>query len=282
MAESTHPISEPLAGIISAVQAAHAALPPVVAEAARIGAQIRETAQPFIDALTAAQQSFAAILSPGDVEFLVRLVENSRWVREAPQALQSALAGKTVIHQELSLPDMGAIIGAFNKGGEEAALVKVQQLHEELLVDCRYRERFRARWEQTGRLPIMNDVLATYDAALYFATVPPALAQAEGIVADFFGLEGLKFPELKQRVRDLHGADDLFEPLVTDFLEGLLAPFAHGKPVPQLNRHAVQHGGDKAYGTKVNAIAAIIWADYLLGVTIEARENRNAEEAPGE
>lgn len=262
------------------MQAAHAALPPFVLEAARIGAQVRETAQPFIDALTTAQQSFAAILSPGDVEFLVRLVENGRWVREAPKTLQVALAGRTVVHQELSLPDIGAIIRAFNDGGEDAALAKVQELHEELLLDDKFRARFRANWDRMGRLPIMSEVLATYDAGFYFAAIPPALAQAEGIVAEFFQLEGLKFPELKVRVRELHGTDDLFEPLVMAFLETLLVRFEHGKPVPQLNRHAVQHGGDKAYGTKANAVAAIIWADYLLGVTIEAREKQAAP--PGE
>jgi hypothetical protein len=200
--------------------------------------------------------------------------ESTRWVQEAPRALQVALAGKTVVHQDLSLPDISVIIRAFEDGGELAALAKVHELHQALLADAGFREQFEVRWKGSGRLPIMKEVIAAYDAGLYFVAIPPALAQAEGVVATFFGLSSINYPELKRRVRALHDVDDLFEPVVMSFIDGLLVPFQHGSPVPQLNRHAVQHGGDKAYGTRSNAVAAIIWADYILGVTVEVTTRR--------
>lgn len=67
------------------------------------------------------------------------------------------------------------------------------------------------------------------------------------------------------KVAELHDEEmKLFRPLAQEVLGGLLRRFEHGTPPAQLNRHAVMHGGDARYGTRENAIAAIVWADYIM------------------
>jgi hypothetical protein len=214
-------------------------------------------------------------------EVVRRIKDSARWVREAPETLRLALAGRVVVHQDLSLGDIREITFAFEQGGDAAAIAKVQELHAELFEDESFRTRLRDRWAAAGRLSVLNDVLAAHDAGLYYVAIPALLAQVDGIVADFFGLPGLKFPELKKRIAALHAEDSVLEPLVRDFLEELLAKFEHGEPMPHLNRHAVLHGGDKAYGTRENSITAMVWADYVLGLVEEAqRVGSSAEPGP--
>lgn len=274
VADPNEPVPEYLADLVRTVRAA---VPPLVADMARFGEEMRALVAPSVEAIRSVQQAVALALPPSGaiVELLEKIREGSRWVHEAPKTLQMALAGRTVIHQELSFQDIAAIVRAFDASGVEAAVSKVQERHEELLADAAFRQHFHARWDCEGRGSIMKDVLAAYDAGLHYVAIPAAIAQAEGVVAQFFGLAGLRNKPFQEHVAKLHEGE-IFEPLVTSFLESLLVPFVHGQPVPHLNRHAVLHGGDKTYGTQPNAVTAIIWADYILGVTIEAKEKRDA------
>jgi hypothetical protein len=204
-----------------------------------------------------------------------RVKESARWMQQVPETLRIALAGKVVIHQDLTLRDVRAIERAFQDGGEIEAIQTVHDLHAKLFEDGEFRERLVERWREAGRGAIIGDVLSALDAGFFYVVVPAALAQVDGIVAKYFNLPGLKFPELKRRISALHEEGDLYGPLVNDFLEDLLDVFEHGKPTAQLNRHAVLHGGDTAYGSRQNAVTAIVWADYVLGLTLQSE--RSAE-----
>ena len=211
-------------------------------------------------------------------EELARLAQRIKNLQEAieklPAALQVALAGRSIVHPELSLSDIGAILQAFNGGGEDAAVQKSQDLLTELLTWPAFREGLETRWTASNRWMVMREVLAAFDAGLYYAAIPPALAQVDGVIADFFELKGVNSDVVKQRVLELHEQKDWLAPSVQRFLSAIFAKFKWGTPTLQMNRHAILHGADMSYGTRSNAVVAIMWADYVLCLTADARSRR--------
>jgi hypothetical protein len=232
------------------------------------------TAEQFLKKLSVLAplaQAFGAALSAPTLEYFERLqqsfADGERWADEAPQKLVAALAGEGLIPhgKALSLDDIQELTAVFDEKGSQAAGEHLHKLHEELLGLPEFRAAMRTRWERRGRWQVISEVLAAFDAKLYSVAIPPALAQAEGVVAHLFGLKDMRFDLFKQKVAELHAEEfDLLGPLTKKVLEGLLAKFNHGEPVAKLNRNAVMHGGDSTYGTRENAVAAIIWADYIM------------------
>jgi hypothetical protein len=193
--------------------------------------------------------------------------EGNKWMMEAPQKLKQALASTGLVpHPEaVRLAELRELTDIFESAGEQAAADYLFTLHEELLASAMFRRDVQERWQKRKRWQVVSEVFAAYDAKLYSLVVPPALAQAEGIVAHLFGLEGMKLATFKEKVAELHEENfDLFGPLTSEVLDGLLGRFAHGTPVAKLNRNAVLHGADSSYGTRENAVAAIVWADYIM------------------
>jgi hypothetical protein len=206
-----------------------------------------------------------------------RLKEHQEAIQKLPAALQAALAGRAIVHPELSLPDIGAILQSFNEGGEDAAVQKARGLLTELLAWPAFRQGFEERWAASHRWTVMREVLAAFDAGMYCVAIPPALAQVDGIVAEFFELKGVNSDVVKQRVLELHEEKDWLAPSAQRFLAEIFAKFKWGTPTLQMNRHAIAHGADTSYGTRDNAVMAIMWADYVLCLTNEARSRRLVE-----
>jgi hypothetical protein len=269
VSEPTDPTPDWLRELQHTVASASATSP--FAELMRIVDQVRGPVLEFVDRLGALDV----------VDLHRKFVAHAERMAALPEKLRAALAGEVVLHPELSLSDVAALDAAYEEGGVTAAVAMARQLLEELLASVQFRREVEERWSAVGRWPLMREVLEAYDAELYYVAIPPALAQVEGVIANFFDLKGLKFPQLQQRIAELHEVGDLFAPLIHDFLQRLLAEFDHREPVPLLNRHAVQHGGDKTYGTKPNAVTAIMWADYALLLTIEARARREGRTSDG-
>jgi hypothetical protein len=234
-------------------------------EAAR---QFNQTASTLVAGVKAIGAAVAPWVESGGLLRLARGIESAnRWMAEAPKQLQAAFASEGLVPhpKALSLPGLRELTDLFERGGSRPAAERLLRIHEELIASVDFRREAQERWQQAGRWQVFSEVLAAYDAKLYSLVVPPALAQAEGIVAHLFGLKGMRFPLFKEKVAALHEEEfDLFGPLANKVLEGLLGEFHHGEPVAKLNRNAVMHGGDSNYGTRENAIAAIIWADYIL------------------
>jgi hypothetical protein len=235
-----------------------------------VGSAARQFAQmlvPLVQVVQAASTRFAAYAGTVDFERLALAFEAAnRWAEEAPGKLKEALAtGGVVPHPQISLLELRELTTVFEASGSRAAAAYLTKLHEELLTSESFRQEAQKRWQQVGRWQVFSEVLAAYDAQLYSVAIPPAIAQAEGIVAHLFGLKGMKVAEFKKRIAELHDDDmELFGPLAQEVVAGLLQPFEHGSPSGRLNRHAVMHGGDAQYGTKENAVAAIVWADYIM------------------
>jgi len=215
-------------------------------------------------ALSARLASFARHV---DFERLaIAFAEADKWITDAPAKLKTALATEGLVpHPEISLSELRELTAVFEASGSRSAAAYLTNVHEELLVSERFRKEARERWQQVGRWQVFSEVLAAYDARLYSVAIPAAIAQAEGIVAHLFGLKEMRFPEFKEKVAKLHDDEmKLFGPLAEEVLSGLLQRFEHGRPPGVLNRNAVMHGGDAQYGTRENAIAAIVWADYIM------------------
>lgn len=212
-------------------------------------------------------QALAALAAPE----LVRLHEASLRIAQLPETLCKALGGLLFYHPSLAFADLGKIDAAFRAGGSGAALKVAYELLDGLLGESSFRDVMAARWVGAGRGRLMADVLKAHDAGLYFAAVPAALSQVEGVVAEHLGVPRLKFSKLAREIAGLHGKDDLLAPSVLLFRDAVLTDFAHGKPTPPLSRHAILHGADKDYGTRHNSVAAIMWADYVLLLILEAR-----------
>jgi hypothetical protein len=237
----------------------------------REGSGAHKLAQTLVSFAAAMQTAVARISEAAKDVDLERVTaafkEGQAWIEAAPQKLKEALATEGLVpHPDLGLVHLRKLTTVFEASGAHAAATYLTNLHEEVLASEHFRKDAQERWEQVGRWRVFSEVLAAYDAKLYSVAIPAAFAQAEGIVAHLFGLKGMKFPEFKERLAEMHDEDmDLYGPLVREVVAGLLLPFEHGAPSARLNRHAVMHGGDVAYGTKENAIAAIIWADYIMG-----------------
>jgi len=205
--------------------------------------------------------------SGGPQRLAERIANANKWIDEVPQKLKEALASEGIVpHAKyLTLEDIRSLTDAFEAAGSPAAAAQLNTLHEEVLALPSFRCEVQERWQKHGRWQVFSQVLAAFDTELYSVAIPAALAQAEGVVAHLFRLEGMKFPKYQEKVAELHADEfDLLGPLAKEVLAGLLVPFKHGTPAPKLNRHAVMHGGDSSYGTRENAIAAIMWADYIM------------------
>jgi|GEM_PF-5556955 len=202
-----------------------------------------------------------------------------QWLDEVPDKLKAAFADSGVMpHPSLSWSDIRRLIREFENNGTDAAVAQLLTLHEELLADQKFREELRKRWEAAGRWAVMSDVLSALDAHLYFAAVATAIVQAEGLVAQTFGFRGRTAQKaLIKKLNSMHVADDadsLFGPLAEAVSQSFFGEFWHGSPIVGLTRHAIAHGADVSYGTRPNAIAVIVWVDYVL--TLSATEGVRA------
>ncbi|HDR8071962.1 TPA: hypothetical protein QCY71_004994 [Bacillus cereus] len=120
-----------------------------------------------------------------------------------------------------------------------------------------------------NRISILEQVIEGHLAGYYNLTVPTLLAQTEGIVAQGFEHVGnMNGRKLKEFLSDLLSDDSTYSfdnQVKTFYTSKILAGFEHGKEInSSLSRHAILHGGDSLYGTKVNSLKCILIFDYLL------------------
>ncbi|MFZ5894769.1 MAG: hypothetical protein ACOY0T_27140 [Myxococcota bacterium] len=202
-----------------------------------------------------------------------------QWLRELPNQLKEALSDAgTIPHPELTLQDLATVMRAHQTGGHQAAVSRIQHLNEELFAQADFRSSLRIRWHASRRHAVLEQVLSAHEAGLYAVSIPAALAQAEGIVADAARHTGaMKLRHYKGYITQLGDEPNVDGPSVEHFVENfLLASFRHGDPVPSFSRHAILHGADVDYGSKEKSIRALVWVDYLL---IRAEEQANASQA---
>lgn len=120
------------------------------------------------------------------------------------------------------------------------------------------------------RMHILEAAVRAHCRGEYLLSIPPLLAQAEGIIADGFSHKGqMGGKDLKKYVQRLFDSREkgqiaaAVNKAVVVFWQGILyTGFEHGRPVASpLSRHAVLHGGDVDYGTAEGSLKAILLID---------------------
>lgn len=128
-------------------------------------------------------------------------------------------------------------------------------------------------WEQQtlcqSRIHILREVIQGHILGFYNLTVPTMLSQIEGIIAEGFNHVGHMTAKVqKQYIADLLSCTDIgsFDNTINEyFLNTILVGFEHGTEIKSdLSRHAILHGADTNFGTKINSLKCILVFDYLL------------------
>lgn len=261
---------------------------------AAIGTRLAEVQEQWGPMRTALQETLVSFARTRDAiaasidwaevsKWAERFEAFQKWADELPNGLKEALYEDAVLpHSGLSLHDLRLVTDEFHANGSTAAVAKVDALHVELFADESFRRELSARWCESHRWPVLNDLLAAHDAGLYGVTVPAALAQAEGIVADKVCHKGhLSQNGVVDHVEKL--SDPLFGPVTKRFAEVILGTrFRHGDPVPRFSRHAIMHGADLSYGTREKSLRLLVWVDYLLSADVATKETDRPAAAPTE
>lgn len=207
--------------------------------------------------------SFLRAHAPVFADVAKRLAQLQEWMSRVPTELRDALGGEMIPHPELALDDVRVVLDTFRASGPGAAVAALESLYAELFTAGR--ETIESRWKKSRRWPILREILQAHDAGLYFVAIPVALAQAEGIIADFMKHEGqMGGQKLKQHIHKILEEDSFSAPAIGAFTDLLMARFAHGQPVPDFSRHAILHGADIEYGTARKSLSVLVWLDYLL------------------
>ncbi|EJS12682.1 hypothetical protein IKS_03679 [Bacillus cereus VDM062] len=139
----------------------------------------------------------------------------------------------------------------------------------------------QAEWLEK-RLPIISTVIEGHLNGYYMLTVPAMLAQVEGVLVE--GILKLEAVAPDERINFAHQKSFLgqfllgnkssfsFDEQIEEFyLNTVLVNFDRGKEVESdLSRHAILHGEDVNYGTKINSLKGILIFDYLFDRLNEA------------
>ncbi len=141
-------------------------------------------------------------------------------------------------------------------------------------------------WQRTEwlekRLSIISTVIEGHLNGYYRLTVPAMLAQIEGVLVE--GILKLEAVAPDEKINYKHqksflgqfllgnkGSFSFDEQIEEFYLNTILVNFDRGKEVKsELSRHAILHGEDVNYGTKVNSLKGILIFDYLFDKLNEA------------
>lgn len=125
----------------------------------------------------------------------------------------------------------------------------------------------QSNWTQ-NRAGIFKDIVRAHELGLYNVSVPAAIAQIEGIIAQGFShdgkMDGSKMKEYLVRLLSEDSQYSFDDAIKTFYFEKVLVSFEHGKPLRSfLSRNAILHGADVNYGTAENSLKSILLLDYM-------------------
>lgn len=184
----------------------------------------------------------------------------------------------------LTMPEVARIQQDYERGDIEACRAYIEERCTKLITDAEERDCLLASWTSNPlldrRIDILREAVVAASQGLYAVAVPTLLSQLEGVIADGAKHTGyMGSPAYKSHVKDLAARDNLFGSILHDYVSSaLLTNFLHGtSPNSELSRHAILHGGDVRYGTRLNATKAIMLLDYVQTVFAE-----NSSPSPAE
>ncbi|HDX9526618.1 TPA: hypothetical protein ROX84_001793 [Bacillus thuringiensis] len=215
-------------------------------------------------------------------------------LREMAQRHEEATLKFKTIMVELGFPPhdfmriniTGRIIQMYEEKGTEYTRRFIERFmcmfvyNKEILIEMRNSWQ-QAEWLEK-RLPIISTAVEGHLNGYYTLTVPTILAQMEGILVE--GILKLEAVAPDEQIKFRHQKSFLGQFLLGDkgsfsfdeqieefYLNTVLVNFDRGKEVESdLSRHAILHGEDVNYGTKVNSLKCILIFDYLFDKLHEA------------
>ncbi|WP_226545767.1 hypothetical protein [Bacillus thuringiensis] len=249
--------------------------------AQQLAAQMQQTLNSAFNSVGTIGQRIQEALNSFD--FQKQLLDLREFARRAEE---TALSFKTIMI-EMGFPPHDSI--------PIHSMRYIVQLHEERGIEYtkRFLERYMAlfiynkgtlidindAWQQAEwlkkRMPILNSCIEAHFNGYYNLTIPTLLAQLEGILVE--GI--LKLDQVHPTEKIGYGRQRSFleKALLDDtstfsfdkqvekfYIDTILANFDRGKEVESdLSRHAILHGEDTKYGTKINSLKAILVFDYI-------------------
>jgi hypothetical protein len=226
-------------------------------------------------------------LAPHFVREMQRLHEGferaNKWFTEAPRRLRDALQDEAVFpHPDLSISNWQEVLASFEEAGQQAAIAKLDELHEQLFGSEHFRADLEQRWLKSKRHTVLIEILRAHDAGLFSVAIPAAITQAEGMVADAILGDGvprkLRHADISAHViQHLAQSNVMLTPLIETFCSKLFAFFKHGDgDSAALERHRVLHGASWSYGTRSNSLRALVWLDFVFVATMSPDERLDA------
>lgn len=125
------------------------------------------------------------------------------------------------------------------------------------------------------RRPLLEDALEAHRQGRFALSVPVFVAQIEGVLAATFahagqlrghGVHNKNSPGASFLEILASRSNDVIEKtcIVSYSVDVLFGQFEHGRPWRGLNRHAILHGADTTYATRVRSLQAILALDRVV------------------
>ncbi|EOU1139050.1 hypothetical protein QTH47_03185 [Clostridium perfringens] len=120
------------------------------------------------------------------------------------------------------------------------------------------------------RIHILEDAINAYKSEKYNLSIPVFFSQLEGTIADSANhigrLDGRKYREyIDEIIKKNNDSNSYCDDIIKSyFFNSILQHFVHGNDIPNFSRHAILHGADVSYGTKINNLNIIITFDTML------------------
>ncbi len=211
----------------------------------------------------------------------------------AKRAEETTLSFKTIVielgfppHDFMPIYSMRRVIQLYEEKGIEYTRRFLERYMCMFVYDKVTLIEIHDSWQQAEwlekRLPIIDTVIEGHFNRYYMLTVPTILAQIEGVLVEgILKLEAVD-PDVKIKYEHqknflgqfLLGSKSSFsfdEQIEEFYLKTVLANFDRGKEVgSDLSRHAILHGEDVNYGTKINSLKGILIFDYIFDKLNEA------------
>lgn len=255
--------------------------------------KIIESLQPAIQVVTELEERINSIVQPivnmvSEMQIKAKEIFDSidfTELHEAAVILQENTSRFKIIMIEIGFPPHGSIplsqisriVSVYDENGIDYTKRMVNRymtlfLFNEKEIKIMQKEWGNAVWLQK-RIEILNSIVDGHFNGYYNLTIPTILAQIEGILVEGIltfdnTYKKIGYGEQKSFLAkvilgdtDRFSFDEEIEKIYTTII---LARFERGEEIKsELSRHAILHGEDVIYGTKLNSLKTILLFDYI-------------------
>ncbi|QDX94712.1 hypothetical protein EEL30_21975 [Brevibacillus laterosporus] len=173
---------------------------------------------------------------------------------------------------EVELDEMKEIVAFYEKNGVRKSKTKIESYIESFynneviqgIIEDWYSNEIVKK-----RIEVFKEILANHSDQRYFSSISLLIAQYEGTIVDKFNykgkMKGKEYQELRNRLFKSKISSSFDKNVDELFNVKILCQFEHGQTIGSpLSRHAIVHGSDTAFGTKINSIRCILIYDYII------------------